>query len=329
MADVGDLATRTALCNIEDLPEGDQLALASLSPDGKKIAYVTEPRKRGRTPSESTPRVIDLSSKLQQVLSGPVHAYVPVDAYPMWSPDSRILAYAKLVPKSVLPMDEKEEDPYRPELHIIAADGSWDKALIAEDTERPALIGWSADGKILYSRFTRQGKELWTVDVAGNRGFITLMHTEPVYLHPQLSPDRQGIIFCTYSPLGIYEGLVYLSTDGQKRKNIDFNFEKPWNLGGWVSNDEIILHVGMAKYRIVNVNDGTQRDITVARPPGNTSYSLSPPTSRDPILSPDGQWLVLYNYHTGEVDLLRVNTEIRMPITDNWFVFLGWLTKGF
>lgn len=319
VADVGDLADYSIVCT---LPWSIQLEQATLSPDGNRIAFTTLSRPGDLPWLEGTLWVINIDGSGQRELAWGIEPRHLTTRYPAWSPDGRILAYIKYALKSTPPVDEKDEDLYRKELHVVAADGSWGKALIADDTESPHLIGWSPDGKVLYGRLTGQGCGLWTVDMAGNRTFITLMHTKPVHLRPLLSPDRKKMIFTTYSPLGIYEGLVYLSVDGREKRGVDINLEKPWNFGGWVSNDELILHIGLARYRILNVHTMAYRDITVAVRPsdGGSDYFLS--------MSPDGQWLVMENYPKGGASLLQANSQVRITITGNWFLFLGWLTNG-
>ncbi|MBC7265337.1 MAG: PD40 domain-containing protein, partial [Chloroflexi bacterium] len=319
LADVGDLANRST---IYTLPWSTQLVRATLSPDGSKIAYTTLSRPGGRPGLEGTLWVMNIDGSGQWELAGGMEPRGPANCYPAWSPDNRMLAYTKYAPKFAAPAGEKDEDLYRTEIHVVAADGSWERALIADDAESPHLIGWSPEGKVLYGRLTSQGYELWTVDMAGNRTFITLMHTEPVHLRPLLSPDHKKMIFTTYSPLGIYEGLVYLSADGREKRGMDINLEKPWNIGGWVSNDELILHIGLARYRIMDVHTMAYRDITVAArlPDGGSDYFLS--------MSPDGQWLVMENYPKGGASLLQANSQVRITITGNWFLFLGWLTYG-
>ncbi len=319
LADVGNLSSRLILY---PLPGTTQLVRATLSSDESKIAYTTLSRPGGDPGIEGTLWVVNLDGSGQRELASVVEPRGRPGQYPAWSPDSRLLAYTKYAFKSAPSTDQKREDPYRTELHVVAADGSWTEALVADDAEKPALIGWTADGKVLYSRPVGQGEELWTVDVAGNRTLITLMHTEPIVVYPRLSPDHRKMIYVMYDYSGVTKGLVYLSVDGHDKRGIDFiDPETARRFIGWASNDEIILHIGLAQYRILDVQTGACRDITVSPAPNAESDSFL-------SMSPDGEWLVTENYPKAGADLLKINSQVRVRITDNWLLFLGWLKGG-
>jgi len=318
-ANVGDMGHRVV---VYSLRPNLQLVQAALSTDGSQVAFTTLPKSSLHPASEGTLWTMNVDGSSPRELASGIEPRNLTCSYPSWSPDDRFVVYTKYAPISVSPNQVKDEDSERRELHIAAADGSWDRALIADDVEKPALIGWTPDGRVLYSRPVGQGQELWTVGVAGDRTLITLMHTEPVIVYPQLSPDRRKMIYVTQDYSGVTQGLAYLSVNGRDKRSIDFiDPDTARRFIGWASNDEIILHTGLAQYRILDVQTGAYRDITVSPAPDTESDSFL-------SMSPDREWLAMENYPKAGADLLKINSQVRVRITDNWLLFLGWLKSG-
>jgi len=322
MADVGDIGNRKVLYTTPRCRD----VQAALSPDGSTIAFTTY--QSSHPESDGTLWIMRLDEGQPRELTRGMAA-----GYQLWSKDNRRLVYIRYTPR-VSPPTDKESALDRPEIHIISVDGKEDKTLIAEDDVEPGPLGWTADGRLLYTFSGARPdiqRGLWSLDVAsGERTFVMAL---PANRRPELAPDGRRLLLWTE------EGVTWFSADGRQRQRVDFPgvvTVKPtpttpvlWETSPtpriarvyWTATSaEVIFQTGPTTWRIGNLDTGAVRDITVA---------LGSPGLIDDLLSvsPDNQWLLVSEYASGGIRLLPANSHYRITVLDKgvFFRFAGWL----
>jgi hypothetical protein len=319
-ANIADLASRMSLVT---MPQGYSLKNASLSPDGNKIAFTTlPPPPNSRWWLLGTLWVMNVDGSGLRELAQGIDPGGRLGPYPLWSPDSRRLAYLKQIDKQLLPSETPTvpPPPYRYEIYSASADGTDTRLLVSDDTAAGIyLFGWSSDGtSVYYMRSTPgRGRELWAMEAVGGKAsqLKAFMDIEP--RSPRLSPDASKLIFNTS------EGLVLLSTDGRERRIISPLFGGIWSL----DSTEIIGGSTGSQIEALNVNTGAIRVILT-----DQQMFAQQISSVDELLSvsPDGRWLAMKSHETGELYLSEVNSTVRIQIPgpkilhDSYFV--GWIS---
>ena len=144
---------------------------AALSPDGKKVVL----ERLDTTTSTFDIWVLDLSSLiLQRLTNDPAD-----DTDPVWSPDSRQIAFASLRGRAM--------DIYRREI------GASKDELVYSDAERKVPEWWLKDGRILYT--TDRGTGLHLVASEGGGKPEDIFHSDVRTDEPSVSPDGRWVAF--------------------------------------------------------------------------------------------------------------------------------------
>ena len=224
------------------LSGADNYSSPRWSPDGGRIAYVSDAEGRG---SEIHVRWMDTgqTAMLTNVAESPSSV--------TWSPDGRYIAFTMFVPadgpKLATPPEKPEgaewAEPvtvierlyYRADgrgyletgnthIFVLSADGGTPRQLTSGDYNHTGPLSWSPDGaRIAFSanrvenyELTPTQSEIWTVDV--DDGALTQL-TDRVGpdTAPRFSPDGQRIVYLGYDDqkMGYHNGGVYvMDTDG-------------------------------------------------------------------------------------------------------------------
>lgn len=319
-ANIADLADRMSLVT---MPQGYSLKNASLSPDGSKIAFTTlPPPPNSRWWLLGTLWVVNVDGTELKELAQGINPGGWLGPYPLWSPDSRRLAYLKQIDKQLLPSETPTvpPPPYRYEIYSASVDGTDTRLLVSDDTAAGIyLLGWASDGtSVYYMRSTPgRGRELWAIEAVGGKAsqLKAFMDVEP--RSPRLSPDATKLIFNTS------EGLVLLSTNGRERRVISLLFGGIWSL----DSTEIIGGSTGSQIEALNVNTGAIRVILT-----DQQMFAQRISSVDELLSvsPDGRWLAMRSYEAGELYLSRVGSNVRVEIPGpdirHTSYFVGWIS---
>ncbi len=307
-ANVADLDNQI---EIATLPIAQSLDNARLSPDGDKIAFTACPRNCG--PRDGSLWVMNVDgSEIREI----AHAIEAVDALghsPAWSPDGRSLIYLRVVPKE---LSQSEASPHIYELHSVSVDGTKDKTLVTEPMAGIYPLGWSADGGAIYYERTLSDTELWRVKATGESPPEFVSSLPSSWSVPRFSPDG--------TKLTIYaeeEGLVLLSSDGQERRVLS-PLSEPFS-GIWSADSTEIIgpYWNRLQLRAVNVNTRAARDLITAQ--------LTDIADRLLATSPDGQWLAVRVYGSGQISLLWIGTSVRVEVPETSGLhssyFVGWI----
>jgi Tol biopolymer transport system component len=154
---------------------GQDIRECNLSPDGRLLAVVFN----DRTTGTGELWVQDLDRNLANRLTHTPYA----EFHPVWSPDSRQIAYTA-----------DAEGP--PNLFVIDAEGGPAREVIPYNGMVQYASEWTGNGNlIIYSQFDpRTGGDLWTVGPDGGES-RELVRTEAHELDAAVSPDGQWLAF--------------------------------------------------------------------------------------------------------------------------------------
>ncbi len=312
-SNIADLASRASLLTIS---QGNTLKNASLSPDGRKIAFtLLSPDSGSRWWLHGTLWVMNVDGSGLRELALDIFPGGWLGPYPLWSPDSRTVAYLRSVPK-VPPPTDKETEPDVQEIHVLDTVSGENRLLVADDLIT-RMLGWSRDGiSLFYQRNTPgAGQELWAVKVDDQQPpeRIALLHTG--WGNVSMSPDGTKLIIYTQE-----EGLSLLTTQGI-RKNL-LPPSQPF-FGLW-SHDSMKIFGFLGnefRLRALDAITGSIGDNLISQPIGDVMLAVSP----------DDQWIAVEGRARGELYLLQVGSTLRLDVPDTNTVisyFVGWIRQG-
>lgn len=295
---------------------------ATLSHDESLIAY-TFTNTNNRFAAELWVVRVDGTNRRLLASDVDVGRYVN---YPIWSPNSRYLAFAR---------QSAKELPYTQTVAIVDVQTGMERALVqqaissVEDEGRlwTTLLNWSPDGRYLYYQVgTMVHNGLWRVDVlSGSRDYIRPIPDSWPRCY-FLSPDGQWLL-CTVlvSREPVQYAIVLVPTgSGQARTLIDGVadglYSSIWNPNG----QEIAVDVpaqGNAPVELRAINIQTQISRTIALP----QQGVFVPDS----WSPDGQWIAAHPFPGRGSSLLLISqdgAQIHHIWTAGGIKFVGWIT---
>jgi Tol biopolymer transport system component len=293
-----------------------------LSPDGNKIAYIDT----SKYPANFGDLwVMAIDGTGQMLLDTKVTALVR--PYPLWSPDSRQLAYQKYTP-----IDEFS-GTY--ELYAAAADGSGAQRLLTS-TDWLSPIGWSPTGELLYTR-TGVGVEggIWKLDLTTRRT-DQLISLELGAGHPVVSPDGNHAVYTVPKQgpdLKFGLDLVVASLDrGRKETISQAVYDVSANvyfIAIWSPNSE-----GITAYLPAQAT-GQRPELRIfdlATRQWRTQSAVTEPSAEEFDLprgwSPDGQWLLVEHRPTLEYYLVaRDGARVQAVAPGRLVQLVGWLAK--
>jgi len=317
IADVPGFAYRTILTTV---PQDYSLVRAKLSPDGSKIAFTTCTHDCRHQDAALWVVNIDGTGLKQLVSEGRGQS---LDAYEIiWSPDSKTLAYMKMVPKEPPPGDKVAIPSPIFEIYAVDVDSGERKLLVSDDaTPGINLLGWSLEGAVLYERAASEGYGLWAVDGRGGSVPQFKVMMGPERCVTCLSPD--GTKYLSYVP---EEGLGLIYIKGREKKIIlppEESFSGIWSL----DSTEFFGRRGWElQLRAVNVNTGTTRKHITAQLMDVADELLS--------ISPDKQWVAMQGYQGwpyGKLYLLGIGNNVRLEVPSGTDLrheshFIGWVS---
>ena len=143
-----------------------------ISPDGTKVAFMVYADNNWDVWVYDRVRQVSTRLTFDDGLDGP----------PVWSPDSRYIAYSS--------NREGEINIYRKR-----ADGSGEPDRITESKDSQYVSNWSNDGKYLLFSPQVNGTDLWTVPLDGDRKPELFLSTEFVENEGAFSPDGRWIAY--------------------------------------------------------------------------------------------------------------------------------------
>ena len=161
----------------------------TVSPDGTRTAY-------------SAPDGLDIAENATGQVSH-LPGTVGADYHPLWSPDGGRIAFVRIADLN---------------LYMINTDGS-DLRQLTRGIEYELLVGWSADGALLYYTVPSEaGQILRTLALATGEG-VDLFTVGPKDV-PSISPDGGRVAFADRAFGGMGYSLFVSSLDGSNRRRL-------------------------------------------------------------------------------------------------------------
>jgi Tol biopolymer transport system component len=160
------------------VPGGDAYAAPRISPDGKRIAYYLDASSRDIWS-------YDVAHDAKAALTFG-SASGQGSLYPVWSPDSRQIAYASY-----------RNGEYG--LYKKASDGSGSEEVLLEGANQIKFVSdWSPDGNFLaYHEGSQTGWMMWMLPLHGDRKPYPFRISEFSEREPNFSPDGKWLAYCS------------------------------------------------------------------------------------------------------------------------------------
>lgn len=288
---------------------------AVLSPDGRKLAIVTE------SWDMVILWVVNVDgSNLQQV----EQSSAPGIKTPFWNRDSRLLAYRGVTlgkaveyskagtPVTVSVLQETIE-------LLDTITGEKQRLIEQEPHISFSVLGWSANGQEVYY-WLDYLNELWSVNQ--NQSVKKVMHIKNELGSPPLLLSPSGLRLLMTTP----EGLSWISTNELTQQGTLTVTWKLWCGYTWhPQTDEIITcrldeqQPNIEHINVVNIQTKTAQMVG--------SFKILSGRPLSPIaISPDLQWLAASLYQNG-MYWVHLSTETTVPVHGN-NRFVGWLPRG-
>lgn len=176
------------------------------SPDGEKLAF------SGLRRGNWDIYVIGAAGGgLERVTRSPAGDFTP-----SWSPDGRRIAFIRQR------TERGEKTVCNSCVHTIRVDGTGLRQL-TPTRAFAADPAWSPDGQeIAYSRFTRSGGEIFTMNAADGSGQRNLTDTARAQeSEPSWSPDGEKLTYTSFTEAnGAFDRVFTMSADGGEKKNL-------------------------------------------------------------------------------------------------------------
>ncbi len=163
---------------------------AQWSPDGSKIAYASRDDRFGFNERSGAIYVMNADGTGRYKLTNaPVEAFsYPFDTNPVWSPDGKKIAFARLMPPEIL----GEAD-----IFIIDIDGKNEQRITSNRNRDEVPAGWTPDGRYLlvdYADYSIRQAQFAFIDLQGN--YVKILNDpDSSETGPRLSPDGLRIAF--------------------------------------------------------------------------------------------------------------------------------------
>ena len=183
---------------------------ARWSPDGSKIVFTSRDDRIDPQQKSSALYIMNADGTGRYKLTNPpIEAFsYPADGSPVWSPDGKRIAFARLMPPEIA----GETDVF-----VVNLDSKNERQLTSNRnlTEHPA--GWTPDGLYLlveYGDYLTGKSQIALLDFQGNY-VRTLTHPDSSDRSPVFSPDGKSIVFTSR------EGNLHLmDEDGHNRRRL-------------------------------------------------------------------------------------------------------------
>jgi Tol biopolymer transport system component len=178
------------------------------------------------------------------------------DAYPVWSPDGKEIAFSQ------------ERTTKRHELDVIKADGSGRRTVIRTGVESVAgglVPAWSPDGRMIAFCSERSGTlAIYTIRTDGH-GLHQLTHDQGGSCEPDWSPDGKSIVFGTVRN-GASQQIYVMRSDGTKQHALTRNRSKDDGAPHWSPDgSKIVFSSDLASaddIYLMNSDGSRQRRLT-------------------------------------------------------------------
>lgn len=262
------------------------------SPDGKKIAYATEPVRIPQARySTSQLWIATVETGVSTLIdSGDV-------VQPEWSPDGNRIVYWGMLPGT----------GWR-DLWTIGTDGK-NKVRLTNDAAIDWNPIWSPDGHYIYFLSDRSGSmNVWRMGIDERSGKAH-GEPEPVTVPAStcswltLSHDGKKVIYSSVERWANIFKMGFDPVSGQFLKPVT-----PLTTGSKTYN---WLGVSPDGKRIATASSGVQEDIYVMNSDGTNIRRLTndPPKDRGPHWSPDGTSIYSYSDRSGKYELWKINAD--------------------
>lgn len=271
------------------------------SPDGKRIAYVTDKDMGARggglwvvSAEGGTPRLVADANNATS---------------PVWSPDGSMIAFLdQTMAKQIFIISIGEDgEPAGERITIGCPEGSdWVSR----------LTGWTSDNKIGAKFVSNPQHGLYTLPATG--GIVTLVTNEWLR-QPRWSPDGKRVIGTVAAGEGrdgwSRDGLASISAEGSAMTTIPVRADSPvtklsYGGGNHISPDgETIVFAGRKGQEARSINHIWTLPIEGGEPKQLTSASV-PQTDRYPCWSPDGKAIAFIRSKTDPIEFTNIEKGI-------------------
>jgi Tol biopolymer transport system component len=295
---------------LKQYPGGDEVALTSgpdseprFSPDGSQVLFT-----RDEGPGPALYRVATVGGEPRKIAENAAEGD--------WSPDGRRIVFLR---------DVREGNAQHAVVHLVDANGQ-DEREILVDEERVALSTprWSPDGKTI--AITRRLGEnaagtVLLVDAAAGKA-RNLEQPPPAGLLSTVawSADSRSVVYSQAAGIAASGDIAQSTAARLVRQDITSGRDQTvlW-LPGHASyvepfgNGRLILGITATRQNLSEAAiGGTPTGGSAARPAGPSSQrwlTRGNSVDRQPVVSPDGRWVLFSSYRGGGLDLWKLSLE--------------------